>query len=444
MYQCLSPRLQFNPTNFQHYVKAQQGTNFILLHFWFHTLIILLHQPTLLHSFEGRMQQLFPGSRELAMSSAKTIADIIAFAELIDVKSIVGNPFTSQPMYIAARAFLAEAAIHASQPVSRGSSPPTQEENGLTKKRNEINGRPKANKSGKSSLLHSAANTNYQRCYKALQILESYWAGCRYILTALDQMSTGLMDPLLFTSEDVEEMPSTAPSFTTPGWRRSTTHRASMGVRAESPTRRLQHWDEAKAAGILDSWSPGIESSQAIGWSVTGGVDTFAPNVSFLYQNLDGDTSSTHPSATTNTAQAARPSRYALDGWHPPQASQGPDQTMLPPILATDTPSTDADLLLSMSSEYVPKNSSHAFQQSQSQPYAQGHIAHIQTYNINNSLNFADLPFISHDVDMSISNNFAFPGVEDVIPWLEYLPQDVLDYFGEPHGNGNGPEPAGV
>ncbi|RMZ90205.1 hypothetical protein DV736_g2572, partial [Chaetothyriales sp. CBS 134916] len=99
IYQRLSPKLHFNTTNFQHYVKTEQGTNFILLHFWFHTLIILLRQPTLLHSFEGRIQQLFPGSRELYMSSTKTSADILAFTELIDIKGFIGNPFTSQPIW---------------------------------------------------------------------------------------------------------------------------------------------------------------------------------------------------------------------------------------------------------------------------------------------------------------------------------------------------------
>ncbi|RMD42566.1 hypothetical protein DV735_g2548, partial [Chaetothyriales sp. CBS 134920] len=59
IYQRLSPKLHFNATNFQHYVKAEQ---------------------------------------ELSISSAKTIADILAFAELIDVKSFIGNPFTSQPI----------------------------------------------------------------------------------------------------------------------------------------------------------------------------------------------------------------------------------------------------------------------------------------------------------------------------------------------------------
>lgn len=94
IYQGLSPKLHFNAINFQHYVKARQGTNFILLHIWFHTLIVLLHQPTLLKTFEGEIHQLLPNSRELSMSSAKTIADILAFSELIDAKSGLGNPFT--------------------------------------------------------------------------------------------------------------------------------------------------------------------------------------------------------------------------------------------------------------------------------------------------------------------------------------------------------------
>lgn len=98
IYQNLSPKLHFNAVNFQQYVKFNQGTNFLLLHCWFHTLIVLLHQPTLLKPFEGSPQSLSANSRELSMSSAKTIADILSFTELIDAKTGVGNPFTrSEP-----------------------------------------------------------------------------------------------------------------------------------------------------------------------------------------------------------------------------------------------------------------------------------------------------------------------------------------------------------
>jgi hypothetical protein len=94
IYQGLSPKLHFNALNFQHYVRIDQGTNFLLLHCWFHALIVLLHQPTLLKAFEGSNQHLSNNSRELSMSSAKTVADILSFTELIDLKTGVGNPFT--------------------------------------------------------------------------------------------------------------------------------------------------------------------------------------------------------------------------------------------------------------------------------------------------------------------------------------------------------------
>jgi hypothetical protein len=243
IYQGLSPKLHFNAVNFQHHVKAGHGTNFILLHVWFHTLIVLLHQPTLLKTFQGQIQQLLPNSRELSMSSAKTIADILAFSELIDAKSGVGNPFTSQPIYISACAFLKETALYtSSNPSSRPNSPSGIREDAKGSSATEMVNQETTNKSTpkqsssekpanlteqkqtpKHSLLANTANQNYQRCYRALQSLEVYWAGVKYILTVLDQKAKGVVDPLLYTREEMEsalEVPRPEPSFTSPGWRR--------------------------------------------------------------------------------------------------------------------------------------------------------------------------------------------------------------------------------
>ncbi|KAJ4373407.1 hypothetical protein N0V83_003702 [Neocucurbitaria cava] len=234
IYQNLSPKLHFNAVNFQHYVKFNQGTNFLLMHCWFHTLIVLLHQPTLLKTFEGTPQSLSTNSRELSMSSAKTVADILAFTELIDTKTGIGNPFTSQPIYIAACAFLKETAIHSasSQPHSRPSSPDSTVDNELkrTSRPDSVNSQRhnhaqerEQKQAAKHTLLASAANQNYQRCYRALKALETYWAGVKYILTVLDQKVTGVGDPLLYTREEMEsalEVPRPEPAFTSPGWRR--------------------------------------------------------------------------------------------------------------------------------------------------------------------------------------------------------------------------------
>ncbi|KAK6844874.1 fungal-specific transcription factor domain-containing protein [Apiospora arundinis] len=208
LHQKQDPRLRFDATNFQHYVGNGQGTPFILLHFWFHALIIVLHQPTLLTPLERLNQDhpLLPHSRELSMSSAKTIADILAFAKLIDEKSFIGNPFTSQPIYIAACAFLKESVAHpSSQPASREASP-LRDQQGMMgratggKSVNGVEHKP----SDRHFLLASAANQNYQSCYKALQQMQIYWGGIRYILTALDQKFAGTWDCETYTREEYE------------------------------------------------------------------------------------------------------------------------------------------------------------------------------------------------------------------------------------------------
>ena len=283
-YQALSPHLHFNAVNFQHYVKAGEGTNFVLLHFWFHTLIVLLHRPTLFKTFEGPMLQLFPNSQQLSMSSAKTIADILSYSQLMDAKASLGNPFTSQPIYIAACAFLKETAEQTatSNAQSRSNSPNRTEEASTGQMRsmstvgrrvmpkplsigelapqtdgpdvsvesafndsihyeatnfdegNGLGDRPSSKSSrvstakntrslAKHTLLATAASQHYQLCYKALQSLETYWAGTKYILTVLDQKFEGVGDPLLYTSEEgncAMERPRPEPVFKTPGWRR--------------------------------------------------------------------------------------------------------------------------------------------------------------------------------------------------------------------------------
>lgn len=159
------------------------------------------------------------------MSSAKTIADILAFAELIDTKSFISMPFSSQPIYIAGCAFLMESVFY-SQPSSRSESPPV---------KSLLEGQPsdfampsmdanatQRKPSAKHSLLAAAAKDNYQRCYKALESLETYWAGIKYILTVLDQKSKGIWDPQLYTAEEmdstVEETPVMEPTLGHPGW----------------------------------------------------------------------------------------------------------------------------------------------------------------------------------------------------------------------------------
>lgn len=285
LYQKLDPRLMFNVVNFQHYVEAGEGANFVLVHFWFHTLIITLHQPTLFHSYEGASQGLLSNNRELSMSSAKTIADILAFADLVDADSFISNPFTSQPIYVAACAFLMETAVQtASGAASRTNTPPFGP-NGSKRNTNPANvssaqfSAPR--RSEKHSLLASVAKQNYQRCYKALQELETFWAGTKYILTALDQKAAGVWDPETYTHEEMEIA------------------RQHKGRSVNSPVERQTPALDITECVALDKHLPAEESSAHTSvplpefsnfdadqlWTLSGNTNSRNANLTFLYIN---------------------------------------------------------------------------------------------------------------------------------------------------------------
>lgn len=274
IYQKQDPRLNFSAQNFQEYVKAGQGTTFILLHFWFHALIIILHQPTLLAPFGGLSRiRLLPNSHELSMSSAKTISDILAFAELIDPKSFIGNPFTSQPMYIAACAFLMESVTKDSGPSSRDGSPRPDAMHAHSSGPGD--GRQAGtSKSTKHSLLTSTANQNYQRCYKSLQNLNDYWGGVKYILTALDQKSKGIWDCETYTNEEYE----------------------SAKFPRRTSLSRLAHIDNPSSPNIMP-----------MAFSLTGTTNSPNPSLTLLYQNNFTTATQVQPSAPTAPMSAATP-----------------------------------------------------------------------------------------------------------------------------------------
>ncbi|KUL85531.1 hypothetical protein ZTR_08043 [Talaromyces verruculosus] len=450
IYQRLSPKLHFNTMNFQTYVKAQEGTNFILLHFWFHTLIVLLHQPTLLNSFGGRIQQLYPNSRELSMSSAKTIADILSFSELIDAKSFIGNPFTSQPMYIAACAFLMESAYYSS-PSSRSGSPPvlvTDQSSAFTIPNMDSSHSSERKTNTKHSLLASAAKENYQRCYRALRTLQTYWEGTKYILTVLDQKAKGIGDPLLYTTEEMESTTEVAyaQSLASPNWQ--PTLQPSIGEVAGK--------EAENQAAQFEVGSPKIDPSQAIGWALTGEINSAQPNLSLLYQlpapqldeGSEGQVPVKQDMAAVETHQTSHSYRQSMPTYpsHPTTNSNilsppvpkfsGPGNNNIiasNPYVTTGTgpshavyssaltPSQIASAYTFSSTSYQP----HHHQQEPHQPFS----AHPYAPS-----HLSDTLIESQDIDMAAFHNQAeFPFIfsNDFNPYLEYLPPDVITYFGD-------------
>ncbi|KAG0129213.1 hypothetical protein HOY82DRAFT_488401 [Tuber indicum] len=477
IYQRLSPNLHFGVANFQHYASTNQGAVFLLLHFWFHTLIVLLHRPTLLIAFEGSIQQLFSNSRELSMSSAKTIADILAFAELLDCKAVNGNPFTSQPIYIAACAFLQESAAHSSSnPTSRSSSPPPSgslpgvipgfgskimEEGTLVQKI-----------STKHALLAQAAHQNYQKCYKALKAMETYWEGVKYILTVMDQKAKGIVDPLLYT---VEEMESVEVHRWGAGvWNR---FRGNLVPGVEQANGAV-HEDIIKLEGGLSQSglmppggqlglgvnripervsSPHINGihgnpSQAIGWSLTGTTNSPNSNLTFMFpasgeagvytiqhQQYNGNASSPHANHHGGIQQAQDPRNGLMtSGIHPP----------LPHGFVGATPTSTASLAASPQSKYSVGASAPAAsdaemllglsvdQQRQQQKAAGVHHSPmdglIMGGDIYNDEGGAMGAFNAYNIMIESEDiNMNSMGANQLLPLLEFVPYDSYQYSAE-------------
>ncbi|WVW83580.1 hypothetical protein I302_105601 [Kwoniella bestiolae CBS 10118] len=169
--------LRFETSAFQKYASLGHGSTFVLLHLWFHTLIILVYQPTLLRLGDNASSNDVSdiAGQQIAASSAKTILDIASFAELIDAKANT-QPWINYPLYIAGCMFLSQCLSSSDDAHSAG-----------------------------QVHLAKIARANFQRIIGLLDTLQSYWAGVRYIRGALLQKAEGATQITLL--EDTNEVP---------------------------------------------------------------------------------------------------------------------------------------------------------------------------------------------------------------------------------------------
>ncbi|EKJ70072.1 hypothetical protein FPSE_09752 [Fusarium pseudograminearum CS3096] len=447
-------RLQFNVSNFKAYLGTGQGTTFILLHFWFHALFIILHQPTLLTPFaELRTElQLLPDSRELSMSSAKTICDILSFADLIDPKSFIGNPFTCQPIYIAACAFVMESSANASSSPSRASSPPGAQHTAPT------GNKSRDAKSSRHSLLASAANQNYQKCFNSLQQIEMYWGGATYIITALDQRAKGIWDCETYTAEEYEstKVPrrgsngalnnpfpkfenKASPRLSGPpiAWTLAGTANSPnssltlMYQNRDSPAQTGSHTSQPQRA---PSTPPGNMIFDPIRQSLPDSTNMLAPaypqpNISAVRQSRP-----TVPRRTSNLSATSTQTRPHVQFDGVPEGSESHDFYTGPRFPATSQPTTGFDAYSVSPPTAIAENGvTPATTLSGANHMYFGHGQNNFPYTMPwvNSMGSMDgITFDSQDIDIAA---LGLQQSDMMGPWLDYFPSDVLGLLEQQH-----------
>jgi hypothetical protein len=294
-------------------------------------------------------------------------------------------------------------------------------------------------------------------------------------MTVLDQKAKGVTDPILYTREEMEsalEAPRPEPSFTSPGWRRKLSWGTYLTAQspnddvakifrkgARTPTipgSPMVHPSQGESTRLASSsYSQKLTSRAAIGWSLTGTMNSPSTNVAVMYSSENSNSRDPKlPSSKPPPPASSQPSIASLIS-EPPVKFEPPQQPLQSPSIAhfnhssmppppsafTNTLPTpdpvlvsDADLLLNLHSPFsatsprtsaIQSQTSFARASSQQPPPNQNDFSPtFGTYPPPSDNTFGDMVIDTQDVDMSLLG-------ADMMPWdLEYLPHDML-YFGE-------------
>lgn len=174
---------EFTVENFQIYSSRSLAGAFLLVHFWYHALVILINCPTFLTT---NLHPKLPNLEnwEQAYSSAKAISDFLSYVDLLNSSAYLANPFINQCIYLAACALVQKIRNRLSneQPLQVYNTLPFNER-----------------------LDVSSDQASYEICRKALHRMQSYWLGMNWTNVSLEQYSRGILDIDLCINDNNED-----------------------------------------------------------------------------------------------------------------------------------------------------------------------------------------------------------------------------------------------
>ncbi|WWC92345.1 uncharacterized protein L201_007300 [Kwoniella dendrophila CBS 6074] len=166
--------LKWSAENFKHQHKRGHGSCFLTLHLWSNSILTLIYHPDLLTSsqnsgIETPLNKSLDKNIKLSLASSRQICECMVFADLVDSTSYTSAPYLTQPLFVAAMAF-----IHEMKSLSISSSDPSA---------------PSSNSSATDILMLSMAKQNFQALLNATQKMEHFWAGAAYVAQILEKRS---------------------------------------------------------------------------------------------------------------------------------------------------------------------------------------------------------------------------------------------------------------
>ncbi|EFP86484.2 uncharacterized protein PGTG_12440 [Puccinia graminis f. sp. tritici CRL 75-36-700-3] len=171
-YTRLPPVLHFTVDIARRHISVKNGPAFLLLHLWFHSLVIITHNPNSVGPGWSSLDvgPMDPLLLEISQGSVRTISDMIAFANVVDPDIVPSLPFASQPILIAGLASIP----------SQSSQPPNQ--------------RP----------IQAADWREFEICSAALQKMQTRWRGVGWLVSTLHSRARNEQDVDLSSSGGAE------------------------------------------------------------------------------------------------------------------------------------------------------------------------------------------------------------------------------------------------
>ncbi|OCF33674.1 pathway-specific nitrogen regulator [Kwoniella heveanensis BCC8398] len=172
-YSTLPEPLRWSADNFKHQHDRGHGGTYLALHLWANAVLALIYHPELLKSpsgIETPLNKSMNRNVQLSLASSRQICECMVFADLVDATSYTSAPYLTQPLFVAAMAF-----IHEMRSLTIAS-----EGNG-----NGEGGNPNPT----DILMLSMAKQNFQALLNASQKMEEYWAGANYVVNILEKRS---------------------------------------------------------------------------------------------------------------------------------------------------------------------------------------------------------------------------------------------------------------
>ncbi|KAL7410411.1 fungal-specific transcription factor domain-containing protein [Mrakia frigida] len=189
-YSSMDPVLHFSVQSFKLYRDQNLSPCFLLLHLLFHSVITVLHRPSLLQNFSHGGQVLVEPNVEVSRSSARTLANMLSYADLAGPVAILANPFADQLIFISAMAFLDErVTLELSRKVdSMGLGMSSSSSNGGSAQSSVFDGTKTPTG---TRLLRSFADSKLDVSVSALKQITALWAGVGWVIRTIEQKKRG-------------------------------------------------------------------------------------------------------------------------------------------------------------------------------------------------------------------------------------------------------------